>query len=420
VKLHWAAVTDVGRVRPHNEDHVLAEEPLFAVADGMGGHAAGEVASQVAIEALRTSFAADPTLDGLVRAVQQANAAVWERAHEEDELRGMGTTMTAAALVNDGGEPIVEVANVGDSRGYLLRDGELEQLTEDHSLVEDLVRSGRLAPEDAATHPQKHILTRVLGMEDREGEPANIEVDTFTVIPYRGDRVLLASDGLTNELTDDQIATVLRRFADPDDAARELIRQAKASGGNDNISVVLIDVVDDGDKAGAASAALADEPAAVTTDKRLDDGGAPTGPVAASPAASKRGARPPRQRQRLTIRTVGFFASVLIVLGLAVAAITWYAKGSYFVGLSNNRVTIFRGRPGGFLWVKPAVYSRTQLTADQVPPARLASLKDGQPEANLRAARHYISNLKDESARLIPTTTTTPETTTTVAPPPAP
>ncbi len=139
----------------------------------------------------------------------------------------MGTTTTAAALVDQDGEKVVEIAHVGDSRAYLLRDGDLEQLTDDHSLVEDLVRSGRLSPEDALSHPQRNIVTRALGMEDRDGDPAPLEVDTVTILPYRGDRILSTSDGLTNEVSDDQIASVLRRLADPDDAARELLRHGQ-------------------------------------------------------------------------------------------------------------------------------------------------------------------------------------------------
>jgi protein phosphatase len=415
MRLRWAAVTDVGRVRPHNEDEILAEEPLFAVADGMGGHAAGEVASQVAIQALRASFAQDPSADGLAKAVKDANAAVWNRAEEQPETRGMGTTMTAAALVGDdeGAEQVIEVANVGDSRAYLLRDGELEQLSHDHSLVEDLVQSGRLTPEEAIDHPQRHIVTRALGVI----EPDELEVDTFTVIPFKGDRVLLASDGLSDMVSHDKIASVLRRFADPTDAADELVRVAKEAGGNDNISVVVVDVVDDDDKAGGASKALANEPppppggsgTATITEREPEE---PTTLTAATPERRRRRARAPRQK--LTLRTIGFIVAVVAVLVLAVAAITWYARGSYFVGVRSGNVTIFRGRPGGFLWVKPTVVDRTELKLADVPPARQSHLREGQPETTLRAARHYIDNLRNEAEQLSLTTTTT------TAPPPPP
>lgn len=409
MKLNAAAITDVGRVRPHNEDEVLAEDPLFAVADGMGGHAGGEVASQIAIETLKAEFQSDPTADGLVHAIQQANAAVWQRAHDNAELHGMGTTTTAAALVEMDGEQVIEIAHVGDSRAYLLRDDELEQLTDDHSLVEDLVRSGRLSPEEAENHPQRHIVTRALGHGD--GEAGEIEVDTVMVSPFRGDRLLLASDGLTNEISDDQIASILRRFADANEAAAELVRQAKAAGGNDNISVVVIDVVDDDDKAGTASAALADEPppasATITTTAARERDTSVTNARRASREA-------PRQRQPLTIRTILFVVAVAAVIGIALLAITWYAKGSYFVGDRGGRVTVFRGRPNGFLWVKPTVDHRTDLKVADLQGAAQDQVRDGQPEPTRRAAEHYIRNLRAE----VTTTTTTapPATTTTAAP----
>ncbi|MBA3654113.1 MAG: Stp1/IreP family PP2C-type Ser/Thr phosphatase [Actinobacteria bacterium] len=407
MKLRFAAITDVGGVRPNNEDQVLADEPLFAVADGMGGHAAGEVASQVAIETLKSHFHDDPTAAGLASAVHAANNAVWARAQEKDDTRGMGTTMTAAALVEQDGEQVLEVANVGDSRAYLLRDSELEQLSDDHSLVEDLVRAGRLSPEEALNHPQRHIVTRVLGMEDRDGTALDVEVDTFTVVPYRGDRLLLATDGLTDMVTDDQIASVLRRLADPDDAAKELVRLAKAGGGNDNISLVIVDVVDDDGKAGTASAALADEPAPPSRDPEPSARINPS-PTRTDPRGSDgKRARPARTAPRLTVRTVGFVVAVLALLVVAVGAITWYAKGSYYVGTRTGNVAVYRGRPGGFLWVKPTLVDRTSLRAKDVPASRQAQLGDGQPEPTRRAARHYIDNLRAEAEKLAPPTSTT-------------
>lgn len=420
MKLNAAAITDVGRVRPHNEDHVLAEEGLYAVADGMGGHAGGEVASEVAIETLRAGFHAQPTADGLVEAVQQANNAVWQRAHDNAELHGMGTTTTAAALVEIDGEQVLEIAHVGDSRAYLLRDDELTQLTDDHSLVEDLVRSGRLSPEEAENHPQRHIVTRALGHGD--GEAGEIDVDTVVVSPFRGDRLLLASDGLTNEVTDDQIASVLRRFADPNEAAAELVRQAKANGGNDNISVVVIDVLDDDDKAEKASAALVNEPAPDPATDSVRSSAAQSGTdpdrsratTMTSAAATAKAVKPPRQRQGMTARTILFVVAVVAVIGIALLAITWYAKGSYFVGERAGRVTVFHGRPNGFLWVKPTVARRTDLKVADLPQGAQDQVRDGQPEPTRRAADHYIRNLRDQ---VITTTTTAPPTTTTTAAP---
>jgi protein phosphatase len=421
VKLRFAAVTDVGSVRPQNEDQILVDEPLFAVADGMGGHAAGEVAAEIAVETLRAAFKADPTPAGLVEGFRRADVAVWQRSQDEPDTRGMGTTLTAAALVDEDGEQVIELANVGDSRAYILRDGDLEQLTVDHSLVSDLVQAGRLRPEDAMDHPQRHIVTRSIGVDFHGDGAIDLDVDSFTVVPYKGDRFLLSSDGLSDMVIDDQIASVLRRFADPNDAAKELVRIAKAAGGNDNISVIVIDVVDDDDKSATASKALANEPAPpAAASARIREPQRDEDPRRTTQAVPTQPARPPRTRaarQAMTVRTVGFVIAVLAIIGLAVVAITWYAKGSYYVGARRGNVAIFRGRPGGFLWVKPTLKERTDLKLADVPPSRRERVTEGQAEPTLRAARHYITNLRSEAAALAATTTTTAAPTTTIVTP---
>src|SRR5205814_7081004 len=161
-ELRAGGATDTGLVRAHNEDNYLADERLFVVADGVGGHKAGEVASQTAVDTLEREFQ-EPTTDGLIDAVKTANRTVWDLAESNPDQRGMGTTLTAVALVNEDNEERLAVVNVGDSRAYLLQQGELEQLTEDHSLVEQLVREGQLTPAEAQVHPQRSIITRALG-----------------------------------------------------------------------------------------------------------------------------------------------------------------------------------------------------------------------------------------------------------------
>lgn len=235
--LRSGSATDVGRVRTVNEDLALDRLSLFAVADGMGGHAGGEVASQVAIEVLERHFTVDPTPTGLIDAVREANHAVWERSRSDPQVRGMGTTMTAAALVGgEHGDRLV-LANVGDSRAYRFREEELVQLTSDHSVAEELVARGELSEEEAAVHPHRHILTRALGVGP------DVEVDAWELEPRQGDRYLLCSDGLTNEVSEDRIATVLERRDDPGDIAATLVRLANEHGGNDNVTVVVVDVV---------------------------------------------------------------------------------------------------------------------------------------------------------------------------------
>ena len=235
-QLRAAGVTDVGNVRPTNQDRLLAEGDLVAVADGMGGHRGGEVASRLAVETLREAFADDPTTAGLVEAVRRANTAVWEAAAADPQLAGMGTTIAAVARVRDEGRERLAVVNVGDSRAYLFHDGRLTRLTSDHSLVAELVRSGELTEEAAREHPQRNILTRAVGVGP-EVEPAVAVAE-----PAPGDRLLLCSDGLFNELADDEITPVLASVPDPALAADELVRRAKDHGGADNITVVVLDV----------------------------------------------------------------------------------------------------------------------------------------------------------------------------------
>ena len=237
MRFAWATASDAGQVRAGNEDSALAVDGLFVVADGMGGHAAGEVASRVAVEALQASAGT-----GIVEAVRLANQAVMDRADADPSLRGMGTTLCALALGTDGQ---VEIVNVGDSRAYLFRDGALVQVTEDHNLVAQLEREGRLTAEEARVHPQRNIITRVLGNDP------DVEVDVFPVDAFRGDRFLLCSDGLFNEIEDDAISDVLRNHRPPQEAADELVRRANAAGGRDNITIVVVDVLDDDDKARA-------------------------------------------------------------------------------------------------------------------------------------------------------------------------
>ena len=229
--------TDTGRVRVVNQDNFIAVRSLFAVADGMGGHAGGEVASRIAVEAVGS--ASLTTVQDLIEAVQVANAEIYHQSVTVTELHGMGTTFCGLALLRDGDHEEMVVVNVGDSRVYVLQDGKLLQITRDHSFVEDLVAAGEITHEEARHHPRRHIVTRVLGIEPE------VVVDTWEVTPYAGDRYLLCSDGLTGEIDDDEIATVLRTVADPQACADELLERALVSGARDNVTVLIVDVVAD-------------------------------------------------------------------------------------------------------------------------------------------------------------------------------
>ena len=421
--LQAGAATDVGRVRQINEDRFLADERLFAVADGVGGHQAGEVASQTAVETLLRMFKeGEQTTEGLIAAVEAANHAVWELAQGSREQRGMGTTLTALALVREDGEEQLALANVGDSRTYLLQQGDLIQLTEDHSLVEELVRDGKLSPAEAQTHPQRSIITRALGMEPE------IEVDSWEIIPFQGDRILLCSDGLTNELSDERIASTLRQLADPQEAAHDLVRQARAAGGSDNITVVVVDVVDDDGRSQRASTALADDAASTgattsrpapppTIESALPEPQQTGARVAAPPAPEPPSARRPQvappaaetKTRRMTWRVFVFLFAVLAVGGAAVWAVAWYARGAYFVGLDGEQVAIYRGRPGGLLWFDPTlVEHKAQPTGADLLPAQRVELETGHEVSSKAAADRYVNNLRQEvEARRAPPTTST-------------
>jgi PPM family protein phosphatase len=231
-------VTDPGRKRRRNEDDYVVAPPLFAVADGMGGAQAGEVASKLAAAALEET---DPgQLHGEERVaelIQEANRRVYERSNEDPSASGMGTTMTVALVEGEH----VAIGHVGDSRAYLVRDGRLEQLTEDHSLVNELMKSGKLSPEEAETHPQRSVITRALGTDP------DVDVDTFTVDAQPGDVFLICSDGLSTMVGDQEILDVVERHRDDlDRAARQLVQEANRGGGEDNITVVAFEIAADG------------------------------------------------------------------------------------------------------------------------------------------------------------------------------
>jgi len=237
--MKWSQATETGYVRPSNEDSlcVCPELGLFAVADGMGGHRAGEVASRKALEELERYLRSRLQTAGdaaslLVQGVQEANRLVHQLSVHQPDCQGMGTTLSAALVQ----EPLLHLAHVGDSRGYLLREGKIVQLTEDHSLVQELVKSGGLTAEQAREHPRRNVLTRALGIAPR------VAVDCLTVTLSPGDRVLLCTDGLTGHLRTEEIAALIYRHDEPERAVRELIRAALDRGGSDNITIILLAV----------------------------------------------------------------------------------------------------------------------------------------------------------------------------------
>jgi PPM family protein phosphatase len=318
-----AGVSDTGRRRRRNEDSYVVRPPLFAVADGMGGAQAGELASRLATEALAGSGdgAAKSAEERVLERIRAANRSVYDRSHADTAVSGMGTTMTVACV---DGEDVV-VGHVGDSRAYLVRDGEIEQLTHDHSLVGELVRSGELSPEEAEGHPQRSVITRALGTDP------DVEIDAFTLVGQPGDIVLLCSDGLTTMVSDDDILeTIEAHRADLHAAAEQLVSRANRGGGDDNITVVCFELGEDGAGAVAGDghdqqAVAGAEDAEDEEDDTLDElDGVPT--VATIPGhepgqpAEGRGSRD--RLDAIARRAVALLVVVALVL-LGIALVYW-------------------------------------------------------------------------------------------------
>lgn len=384
------AATDVGRVREGNEDGYLVDEPmgLVAVADGMGGHRAGEVASATALEALRAAVHRGHPLR---EAMEEANEAVFTKSLTDDEVGGMGTTLTAATLA--AGNTLL-VGHVGDSRAYLLRDGELRQITTDHSRVQELVDDGRLTADEAAVHPMRNIVTRAVGVDP------TVDVDVYPVELRPGDRLLFCSDGLTDMLHDDFLGTELRREEDPTRAATRLIDAANSAGGVDNITVVVISVTDEEPLRGDLAA-----PAVLVAEA------AEEAPPDHEPKTRRQ--RRTRTGKRRVGRVLLWVIPVLVIIGIAIGAVAWYARNNYYVTANQGRVTVYKGVPGGLLWWNPTIDQRTDVRVADLIPADASSVRDEHKFSSLGDANAYVRRI---GARAESATTTTTSTTTSTTP----
>jgi PPM family protein phosphatase len=347
------AATDTGRQRRANEDSLLARSPLFVVADGMGGAQAGEVASQIAVECFGQglSDSADPQAS-LAAQVLAANARIHELSHSNAEQAGMGTTLTAIYV----GEQEVSIAHVGDSRAYCLRDGELLKLTDDHSLVDELIREGKLTPEEAEDHPQRSIITRALGPEPE------VEVDLRSYRARAGDVYLLCSDGLTSMVGEELVRGILVSHERVRDAGAALIEAANEAGGRDNITVVLLRLEDVGPAPRQSvdlptmtgmpavgrpgEAAAAESSVALAEPDGRSNGFAEESVRRRLPRAPKpAGARTKGRRGQLARRTA---ASLVVLAILAILASGAYLalQSVYFIGTNaRGLVTLYRGVP---------------------------------------------------------------------------
>ena len=460
VTLRWGSATDAGRIRPDNEDNLLVAPRVFAVADGMGGHRAGEVASALAVELLRSRLSEPGAgLDDVLAAIAEANGDIYRAALDNPAQQGMGTTVTALIVISDGqgdgpaaADPeadegggdetpddaaeLFALINVGDSRTYLLRHGRLRRVTVDHSYVQELVTTGHITDDEARTHPRRNIVTRALGIDP------SVRVDAWSLPIVRGDRFLLCSDGLVDEVHDDAISDVLTTIADAQRAADELVALANREGGRDNVTVVVVDVLDGAeppDPETELDLEPAWQPGAIASTWAVDDPESQATEfedlaelVAAAPAAAPEAAPSPpdtdvaaavttEPRPRRKRRLAGFLGGlgVLAVLILAFVITAAWARRGYFVAFNDeDEVVIYRGQPDGFLWFEPTeeaptVFTRIQLDDDSI--ARI----ERQPEFSSRsnADQFVAGQLQTTTTTSTTTTTTVPATTTTVPSP---
>jgi protein phosphatase len=371
MKLVVGAKTDVGLVRQGNEDSYLAEAPLFAVADGMGGHVAGDVASTTAVEVimkyLNDDLVQDP--EKLKEILREANKTIWEKAGSDTNLRGMGTTCTM--LLFEGST--AHLAHVGDSRAYLFRDGQLKQITTDHTLVERMVTEGRLTADEAAHHPQRNIITNALGID------SDVDVDLFSLDLQNGDRVLICSDGLSSMIDDAEIQTLVADGADPQTTAEQLVQAALDAGGEDNITVLLLEAAE-GEGVEAPPPPPPVEESAPREDTKQDV------PPETGGASSRWGRR----------LLFGLLA-VALLAGALYAAARYTLSNSWFVGVNEEGfVTIFRGIPEEIAGMElKETEAETQIAIADIPEFIRSDIREGRKVESLDDAEETVANLRE-------------------------
>lgn len=386
MKVDVAAISDTGRVREINEDSFLIDKELFvfAVADGMGGHAAGEIASATAIETIRASTAAG--ID-IARSIEKAHESVKKKSAQTESLSGMGTTLTAMGF---SAKKKIVIAHVGDSRAYLFKrniDGAstLERITKDHSLVEELVDAGQITEEEANVHPRRSVITRALGID------GDVEVDEVPIDFKIGSRFLICSDGLSSMVRDEDIADILNSNPLPSDAARELVARANKAGGNDNITVVVIDVTDEEiifpDSIKVAQSVPADE-----KKQRVHD---------------KSG------RFVFVVQILLVILFLGAILGGAFFVAKNYATKGYFLDEKNGEVVLMKGRYGGVLWWDPTLDSQSGIEVKKMTSAdKVLVERNARFETRSVAVKRLDEIRKRQKEKEVTTETTTTTTTT--------
>lgn len=401
-----AAGSDIGHVREGNEDSYLVQAPLFAVADGMGGHRGGEVASRLAVETIEEMFARREGT--IVEEVREANRVVFETSLLDRNVAGMGTTLTGALLEGDR----LRFAHVGDSRAYLLREGELRLLTEDHTLVRRMVLEGELTEEEAEVHPHRSVLTRALGTD------VDVEIDELELEVRIGDRVLLCTDGLTGMVSESRIREVLTETPDPQGAVDRLIREANDAGGVDNITAIVVDLEEGEDPDAPAEGAepdVAGEDLAGRAGGRGSsrrDAGPEAEPVAPVPQHEHRAERrggpasrseaPPTRRRfpwRGAALRAGVVVAILVVLFVGGRV---YLDTQWYVGVSDGRVAVFRGIPTSVVGFDlHRVVLETTVPADEAESLALyRDIADGITADDREEADAIVEQIRQDVAAL--------------------
>jgi serine/threonine protein phosphatase PrpC len=362
VRIRVGTASDIGRARERNEDAYLASHPLYVVADGMGGHRGGREASRMAVDVL-AEIGEEAPQDRLTEQIRRANEAVFERSSRERALAGMGTTVTAVMA----GDNELHLAHVGDSRAYLLRDGKLRRLTQDHTLVDRMVREGKISEAEAHTHPQRSILTRALGVDQ------DVQVDEVSMDVRGGDRLLLCTDGLTGMVEEEEVRDVLQSSKDPQEAADRLVAAANAAGGLDNITVVVLDFEAE-DEGAEAPAAIAE-------------------PVPAEPG-KRRHARPRWKRAAL------WAGALVVAVVVAIVGVRLYVDSQWYVGVQNGHVAIFRGIPTTVLGfdLSSAVRETRLEAADAEKIELYRSLEDGISVGSRSEASARVDQIREDIA----------------------
>jgi serine/threonine protein phosphatase PrpC len=401
-----AASSHIGKIRLTNQDSGSVGRHLFVVADGMGGHAGGDVASALAVQHLsrldRAYSSVDEARETLFTNILEAGRELTSTVEEHPELTGMGTTVSA--MIRVGSQMVI--AHIGDSRIYRLREGVLEQITSDHTFVQRLVDSGRITPEEAAVHPRRSVLMRVLG--DVDAEP---EVDTHVVDTQPGDRWLLCSDGLSGYVPERDIAETLLTIDDVELACHKLITQTLSEGAPDNVTVVVVRVAENLETSPPSESRMvgsAAEPLTYESGPVLRKTGLPAllfHPLRALPPADEH-FEPEEEfleeliredRRRIIRRRLVWLLSVFLVIGaLVVAAVVAYqwTQTRYFVGVDNAMVTIYQGVPED-VWVfsLSSVYEKTDIAVDQLPPYQQDKVTQSYSVESLEEAREFIDRL---------------------------